>query len=73
MKPPPNISRAQIELAIYQWIIGKHSERDREIMHESIFRGLTYEQIAELHDMSDRQIANIVRKNWALILKHIPT
>ena len=72
MRPPPNVSREQIEEAIYQWIIGKNSERDRQIMYESVFRGFTYEKIAELHDMSDRQIANIVRKNWQLILKHMP-
>lgn len=68
----PEVSRDQIEEAIFQWMIGPRSERNREIMYDLLFRGLTVEQTAELHDMSDRQIKNIYKKNWALILRHIP-
>lgn len=68
----PEVSRDQIEEAIFQWMIGPRSERNREIMYDLLFRGLTVEQTAELHDMSDRQIKNIYKKNWNLILRHIP-
>ena len=73
MKIPPNVNRDQIEEAIFQWIIGSRSERDREIIYESLFKGLTYEQIAENHDMSDRQVATIVRRCCNIIFKHIPS
>ena len=68
----PEIPRYQIEEAIFQWMIGPRSERNREIMYDLLFRGLTVEQTAELHDMSDRQIKNIYKQSWNLILKHIP-
>ena len=69
---PADVNRTQIEEAIFEWMIGPRSERDRAIMYDHLFRGLTYEQIAEAHDMSDRQIANIVRRCTKLIFSHIP-
>ena len=53
-------------------MIGERSERDRDIMYDLLFRGLTDEQTAEKHGMSDRQIRNIYKQNWNLILRHIP-
>ena len=53
-------------------MIGERSERDRDIMYDLLFRGLTDEQTAEKHGMSDRQIRNIYKQNWSLILRHIP-
>lgn len=38
-----------------------HSERDRNIMRMKLIDGLTYEKIAEIVDMTPRQIQNIVR------------
>lgn len=72
MKLPDGVSRSQIEQAIFEWLVGARSERDRAIMYEHLFRGLTYEQIAERHDMSDRQIKNIVKRCSSIIFKHIP-
>lgn len=37
-----------------------HSERDRRIMRMKLIDGLTYERIAEIVDMSSRQIQYIV-------------
>ena len=37
-----------------------HSERDRRIMRLKLIDGLTYERIAELVEMSPRQIKTIV-------------
>ena len=37
-----------------------HSERDRKIMRLKLIDGLTYERIAELIEMSPRQIKTIV-------------
>ena len=71
-KIPPDVSRDQIEEAIFQWMIGPRSERNRAIMYDLLFRGLTYEQAAEVHDMSDRQIRNIYKKCYNQIFKHLP-
>lgn len=38
-----------------------HSERNRRIMHMKLIDGLTYERIAEVVEMSPRQIKNIVK------------
>jgi DNA-directed RNA polymerase specialized sigma24 family protein len=38
-----------------------HSERNRRIMKMKLIDGLTYEKIAEIVEMSPRQIKNIVK------------
>ena len=40
-----------------------HSERNRTILRMKLIDGLTYERIAEIVDMSPRQIYNIVKKS----------
>ena len=67
-----DVSRSQIEHAIFEWLIGDRSERDRCIMYDSLIRGLTYEQIAEKYDMSVRQIGSIIRRCRNQIFKDIP-
>ena len=39
-----------------------HSARDRKILIDRLVHGLTYEQLAEKHDLSVRQIKRIVYK-----------
>lgn len=39
-----------------------HSERNRKIMRLKLIDGLTYEKIAEIVEMSPRQIKNIVKR-----------
>ena len=58
----PNWEYADIEHAISQRIIGKHSARDRDIMRMRLLDGLTFEEIAEVSNLSVRQVYNIVYK-----------
>lgn len=37
-----------------------HSERDRSILTDRLVNGMTFERIAEVYDMSVRQIKRIV-------------
>lgn len=37
-----------------------HSERDRSILTDRLINGMTFERIAEVYDMSVRQIKRIV-------------
>lgn len=46
-----------------------HKERDRFILFERLVQGLTYERIAELHDMSVSQIKRIVYKGETAIFR----
>lgn len=56
----PNWEYADIETAINQRIVGKHSARDRNIMRMRLLDGLTFEEIAEQTGLCVRQIYNIV-------------
>lgn len=49
-----------------------HSERDRSILCKRLVDGLTYEKIAEIMDMSTRQIKNIIYKNEQILFSKLP-
>lgn len=53
---------------VNNWV---HSARDRDILIKHYVDGITYEKIAELHDLSTRQIANIIYKYEKTIFKYI--
>lgn len=54
-------SRSEIEYLIEEYIVGmNHAKRNREIMRLKEIDGLTFEEIAELHDLSTVQVKNIV-------------
>ena len=63
-----DISNSEIDYLIDQWI---RNERDRAILKDRLIDGMTYEQIAEKHDMSVRQIKNIIYKSTDKILKYL--
>ena len=44
-----------------------HNEKHRVILRYRLLDGYTYERIAELLGMSDRQIKNIVYKNLEML------
>ena len=64
----PDISRTQLNDAINEWIL---KEKYREILRLRLLDGRTYGEIAELVDMSERQIKNIVYKCEDKIFRHI--
>ena len=64
-----DISRSELDNAISEWCL---NERYREILRYRFLDGYTYEKIAELVDMSDRQIKRIVYRYGDVVLKHIP-
>lgn len=63
-------TNSQIREAIAEWI---HSSRDRMILSDRLIDGLTFDKLAEKHDMSDRQIRRIVYKLQEQLFKHIDT
>lgn len=67
-----DLSRSQIEHLIDEWIIGAHAERDRSILKHRLLDGLTFEQLAEKHDLSVRHTKTVVYKREQTLFKHVP-
>ena len=49
-----------------------HSERDRLILRDRLIHGLTLERLSEKHDLSVRQIKNIIYKNERILFSKLP-
>ena len=64
-------SRSELESAIDEWIVGKNAQRDRQILKSRLIDGLTFDALAELYDMSPRQIKRIVYKCQETLFRHI--
>lgn len=61
-------SRTEITEAIDEWIL---NQKHREILKSRLIDGLTYEALAEMYDMSPRQIKRIVYKSQETLFRHI--
>lgn len=48
-----------------------HNRRDRELLCDRLIDGLTFEQLAEKHDMSDRHVRRIIYKLQEQLFKHL--
>ena len=70
MKLPNDISRSELEKLIDEWCFNK---KYRDILKLRFLDHYTYEVIAEMVDMSDRQIKRIVYKYGDAVLNHIPS
>ena len=60
-----NLSRSEVEHLIDEWVF---SDRYRHILKLRFLDGLTYEEIAEVVGMSDRQIKRIVQRQGDKVL-----
>lgn len=65
------LNRDIVENLIEQWVIGKHGERDRAILHRRMIDGICYEPLAEEFNLSVDQIKRIVYKRQDEIFRHI--
>ena len=63
-----DISNSELNYLIDQWI---RSERDRAIIKDRLINGLTFERLAEKHDMSVRQTKNIVYKSMEKLVSRL--
>jgi hypothetical protein len=63
-----NLSNSEVCYLIDQWI---RNERDRAILKDRLINGLTYERLAEKHDMSVRQTKNIVYKSMEKLVSRL--
>ena len=53
-------SRTEIDNVIGEWVVGKNSARDREVLRLRFIDGYTLEYIAEQEDLSVITIKNII-------------
>lgn len=67
LKYQDDISVKEMSELIDNWI---YKERDRAIMKRRFCDGITYAQIAEEFDMSDRQIIRICYKQFERVIQH---
>lgn len=61
-------ANSQIKLIIEDWV---HSARDREILCSRYIDGLTFEALAEKHDLSVRHVKTIIYKYEQIIFSHL--
>lgn len=61
-------TNSQIRELIAEYI---HSQRDREVLSDRLIDGMTFERLAEKHDMSDRQVRRIVYKLQEQLFKNL--
>lgn len=71
MKHKINGSADNVRNAIDNYIIGFRALRNREILKDHYVDGLTFEEIAEKHDMSVRQVKKIAYDNEPVIIEHL--
>lgn len=64
----PEYTNSQIKELIDEWI---HSERDRAILKRRLIDGITFEALAEEHDMSVRGMKYLVYKLQKTLFKHL--
>lgn len=64
-------SSTELNTAIDEWIVGANAQRNRAILKSRLIDGLTFDALAELYDMSPRQIKRIVYKSQETLFKHI--
>lgn len=62
-------TNSQIKALIEEYI---HSRRDRIVMVARLVDGFTMEQIAELVEMSPRQVRTIIHRCETELFKHCP-
>jgi DNA-directed RNA polymerase specialized sigma24 family protein len=67
----PDYPRSQLEHLIDEWIIGKNSIRDKEILKLALLDGISQERIAEQFGLSTRQVQNIIYKTQERLFKHL--
>ena len=64
-------SSAELNNGIDEWIVGTNAQRNRAILKSRLIDGLTFDALAELYDMSPRQIKRIVYKTQEVLFRHI--
>jgi hypothetical protein len=49
-----------------------HSARDRQILKDRLIDGLTFEKLAEKHELSVQHAQRIIYKQWNKLINFLP-
>ena len=60
-----------LEEAIDKWIRGFKCQRNRQIIKDKLLNGMTFEEVAEIHDLSVRHVKNIVYNGELIIFSKL--
>ena len=71
MKYKINDSQENIEKTIDNYIVGYKAYRNRQILKDHFIYGMTFEEVAEKHDMSVRQVKDISYNGYSVISKYL--
>lgn len=63
-----DLSRSEVERLITEYCF---VAKEREVLYSRWLDGLTFEEISEKHNISERQAKTIVRKNRERVLSHV--
>lgn len=66
-----DIPNSKVENAIDEYVKGFKADRNKVMLKEKLLSGMTYEEIAEVHDMSVRQVKNIISNTAQMIVPHL--
>ncbi len=66
-----DLSRSEWESLIDEWIIGRNSERNRQMLKRRLLDGITYERLAEEFNMSTQNVCSIIYKCQEKVSKHL--
>lgn len=54
-------SRSQLEYLIEEWVLGLNAIRNKEILRDKFFEGLSVPQIAKKHNLSETRVKTVIR------------
>lgn len=54
-------SRSQLEHFIEEWVLGLNAARNKQIIKDKFFEGMTIQKIAEKHDLSETRVKTVIR------------
>lgn len=54
-------TRSELETLIDELVIGLNSKRNREIIRDKLFEGMTIQHIAEKHGLSETRVKTVIR------------
>lgn len=66
-----DLPNSKVESVINEYVRGFRAERNRVILKDKLLLGMTYEEVAEKHDMSVRQVKNVVSDTAQMIVPHL--
>ena len=65
------VSRERLFRVIDEYIVGRHAERDRQIMRRRLYDGVCFEPLAEEFGLSVQHVKRIVYQRECEIFSHL--